>query len=243
MKFGAGITEAGLTLSRYLNDTLQIEIDGGAGGSLRITSQFDYAAGYFGSIETISFADGSILDLTQIQFDTFGSDGDDSIYGIRYGGSQVDHIYGGDGNDQIYAQAPNSYEYNENYLFGQRGNDALYGGRGNDELLGGHGNDYLSGDSGDDLLNGGIGDDVYYGGNGQDTFVIVSGQNLIVDFDGDIIRFKDDLWGGTTLTAAQIADHASVVGSDTVFDFGSGEVLRLEGFTDLTQLEASIEFF
>ena len=167
LEFGAGITRDDLTFSRYLNDTLQIEIDGGAGGTVHITSQFDYAAGYAGGIESFAFVNGGTLDLTQTQFDTFGSAGDDRIYGIRYGGSQVDRIFGGDGDDELYAQAPNSYEYNANFLSGQRGNDELYGGRGADELLGGHGNDYLSGDSGDDILNGGIGNDSYRGGAGR----------------------------------------------------------------------------
>ncbi|WP_420863496.1 calcium-binding protein [Algirhabdus cladophorae] len=237
--FGNGITVSDISFYRLLNSTLVLQVDGGAGGSIQIDSQFDYRGG----IETFQFADGSTLDLTETQFTTYGTDAGEQISGIRYGGSVIDTIYAGKGDDTVYVQAPNAFEYTENTAYGQAGDDTITGGRGDDALYGNSGNDTLSGAGGNDLIHGGGGDDTMYGGTGVDTFVYTSGQDTIFDFAGDVLQLKDTLWDGADLTATQILDFASVIDGDTVFDFGDGNTLRLIGITDPATLETAIEWF
>ncbi|WP_421701006.1 hypothetical protein [Aliiroseovarius sp.] len=88
------------------------------------------------------------------------------------------------------------------------------------------------------------GSDTYTGGTGADSFVFKNGADVVTDFDdseGDLIQVDNAIWGGGTKTAAELLTYASVVGSDIVFDFGSGHTLTLQGYTDLVALENNIE--
>jgi Ca2+-binding RTX toxin-like protein len=90
-------------------------------------------------------------------------------------------------------------------LSGFDGNDVLYGNDGSDILLGGNGHDWLIGGNGADTLFGDFGNDVIIGGAGNDTIHGGPDGDLIVMSAGD--------------------------GSDLVWGFGAGDVLRLEGVT------------
>ena len=116
----------------------------------------------------------------------------------------------------------------------------LYGREGNDLLVGRGGNDYLNGGGGEDTLRGGAQDDIMRGGASQDTFVFGNGRDRIEDFADDVLMLDDALWGERSLSDQQILDFASVVGSDTVFDFGNGNTLRLENYTDIASLESTL---
>ena len=105
------------------------------------------------------------------------------------------------------------------------------------------GNDTLFGGQGQDRLNGGDGDDILTGLRGPDRFVFAAGNDHVTDFDGDFLSLNRDLWGGTVLSAEQILDFSEVVGSDTVFDFGSGNTLTLDNYTDISGLETQILSF
>ena len=148
---------------------------------------------------------------------------------------------GGDGNDTVSGDAGNDS------IFGGMGADSLYGQTGNDAIYGGDGVDYLSGGGGIDRLLGGAGNDLLRGGTGIDSFVFVNGggADRIIDFDraaAERLVFEDELWGGATLTKAQIvAQHASVVGGVVVFNFGDGDTVTLTGITSVTGLSALIE--
>ena len=175
-----------------------------------------------------------------MEFETFGTAGDDAIWGINTGGSRVDRIFGKGGDDTLRAQAVNAVELNANFLDGGDGKDTLFGGRGADELLGGRGSDELHGDQGDDLLDGGRGNDDLRGGAGADTFVFGSGKDTIHDFDGDALHLDDVLWGETILTKTEILDLASLVDGDTLFTFAGGHSLRLLNVTDIAGLESML---
>ena len=127
---------------------------------------------------------------------------------------------------------------------GDTGDNRLFGRRGNDVLYGRQGNDYLNGGANNDVLNGGAGNDVLRGGTHSDTFVFNAGADVIEDFadNTDTIQLEDALWGGG-LTTAQILAMASVSGSDTVFDFGGGNTLTLQNFTDIAALADDILVF
>ena len=133
-------------------------------------------------------------------------------------------------------------EYDDQ-IFGNNGANRLFGRGGDDRLTGRSGDDYLNGGGGRDTLLGGIGNDVLRGGASKDTFVFDSGQDVIEDFNADLLRLDDALWGNTSLSRAQILDFASVVAGDTVFDFGGGNTLTLENYTDIAGLETLISTF
>lgn len=138
-------------------------------------------------------------------------------------------IDAGDGNDTAEARA---------------GNDVLLGGGGSDILRGGVGRDTLTGGDGFDVLEGGGGDDTLTGGERVDTFVFDRGADVITDFDRDRLAFDSALWGGGMRDASDIlSENARVRDDEVIFNFGSGNRLVLEDFTDLAALETRIDVF
>lgn len=198
--FGQGILPDDITLSRFLNATLWVQIDSGGAGEVFVTTQFENR----GAIETFAFDSGDVLDLSVTELETYGTDLDDTIYGIRWGGSPVDRIHGMDGDDELYAQAVNSFEFNQNFLWGGDGADSLYGSRGDDMLDGGVGADVISADSGDDELLGDAGADTLRGGFGNDTLDGGADDDSLSGGDND-----DEIAGGSgedTLIGGKGAD-------------------------------------
>jgi Ca2+-binding RTX toxin-like protein len=196
-----------------------------------------------------------------------GGAGNDTIWGgsgndLVYGYTGVDQINGGEGNDTLWAGAGDDFiegSGGNDVLYGADGWDALSGGWGNDTLDGGADADNLVGDQGNDLLLGGAGDDWLLGGSGTDTmtggdgadfFVFQPGEDtgIVTDFDiaeGDQIEMVSALWtdhGYGTMTAAQVIAQFATVNAwgSTVFTFDGGELLILQGVTDLTTLEGAL---
>ena len=133
---------------------------------------------------------------------------------------------------------------------GGNGDDVLQGGTGRDaswsglestddsdnadELMGEAGNDELIGQSGNDVLNGGIGDDRLTGGGGRDTFVFTAGSDTVTDFADNVDTI--DINAATlelALTVEDVIAMGEIIGDDAVFDFGNGNVLTVEGATDI----------
>lgn len=155
-----------------------------------------------------------------------GGQGDDTIYGgadndTAYGGGGHDYIRGEDGNDRI---------------FGGSGNDIIRGGRNDDTLLGAAGDDQLFGGSGDDRINGQAGDDRLTGSSGEDRFIFREGYDTdrILDFEDNVDTIDLSSFGFATVDEA--LDNARQSGSVVVFDFDSGDVLRVRDAT-LIELE------
>ncbi len=182
---GAGISAAHLTLARVGNDDLMISIDTGTqSGSILVQNQFTTN----GAIETIEFADGSILNLAAYgNWVITGTDYNDTLYGADAPAGNADTIFGGAGNDRIW---------------GYEGNDELHGGTGNDTVYGGNGVDTLFGDAGNDRLDGGASADAMSGGTGDDTYY--------VDNVGDVVVESSDEGRDTVITALNgyiLSDH------------------------------------
>lgn len=192
-----------------------------------------------------------------------GGPGDDEIWAGSgndsvYGSDDADQIGGGAGDDELWAGSGDDVVYGGSggdRLGGGIGNDALWGGdeadslygsTGDDELGGGDGDDDLWGGDGSDTLRGGTGNDTLGGGTGADRIVFAdgSGQDRVVGFvdDVDTLALDDDLWAGTLSTWQVIGSFATVVGGDTVFDFGGGDVLELAGIADPSVLSDDIDF-
>jgi len=179
--------------------------------------------------------------------------GNDNITGndagnLIDGGGGIDLIKGKGGVDAIYGGG------GDDILNGNAKGDKIYGGAGNDILRGGNGKDKIFGGDGDDTLMGGIGRDRLTGGQGNDTFVFKAGWavDLITDFEDNIDTLSLDsaLWGGG-LTIAQViaaygtsnvANNANA-GFHVELDFGTGDVLKIHGITDVNALLDDITIF
>ncbi len=184
--FGAGITQADLTFTRGSNSDLLIEIDPAAGGGLIVVeNQFnnDFQENADGHIEFIEFDDGSILDMSTIDYTLTGTENSSTIeyfYGVSNGGGENDTLIGAGGRDFLYG-----YD-GDDVLDGGNDNDKLYGHEGNDHLIGGSGDDFLSSIGGTNIFDMGSGDDDIFGGVGNDTYIYTSGDDFIaIEYGGE----------------------------------------------------------
>lgn len=130
-------------------------------------------------------------------------------------------------------------------LDGDSGANTLDGRGGADRLFGRGRDDVLIGGGGNDRLDGGKGDDIMTGGANRDTFVFGTGDDVITDFGNgnDRLKLDDALWDNANLTTSEILDFATVVNGDTVFDFGNGNTLTLENYTDIADLGTDLIVF
>ena len=130
----------------------------------------------------------------------------------------------------------------DDILRGSGADNRLQGRGGKDKLFGRNGDDQLEGEAGNDTLNGGNGNDILIGGTGNDLFIFTRGADRIVDFGNDRLRLDDALWTGN-LSNAQILAFASHNGTDTTFNFGNGNTLVLENYTDIAGLDSVLSVF
>jgi Ca2+-binding RTX toxin-like protein len=184
-------------------------------------------------VETLEFADGSIVNLTNfddlINHDPMDDDniipgtddadvvdsgaGDDTVDG----GNGDDILSGGNGDDILNGGTDNDT------LNGGDGFDILGGGEGNDTLNGGNHIDKLYGGNGDDILNGGAGYDRLWGGTGADTFVFdtisdydSTGHDLVYDFNPTEDKLDiSDLLSGYNAETDNIFDFVSFASDST----------------------------
>ena len=144
-------------------------------------------------------------------------DGDDEIVIEDTNNVQAN---GGDGDDLFtFLNGANGVDAN-----GEAGDDTMIGNSGSDDLDGGAGEDVLNGGGGNDILTGGADDDlfVYADGGGGDTvtdFVAGAGTDDVIDVSGV----------GGIGDFADVQAAASLVGADTVIDFGGGDTITLLG--------------
>ncbi|MGH1377176.1 MAG: calcium-binding protein, partial [Alphaproteobacteria bacterium] len=208
VRFGEGIVFSDLTLSVYQGDIASpvhrsgLLIEDANGNSMLFHRHFEYSNSTTQeanrSIEKLEFSDGTIVNLSDIEVNVYGSEHNDQLVGAQTGdASDADVIYAYGGNDSVFADygddtvyggGGDDYiqgHYGDDVLYGDSGNDTIHGMHGNDNVVGGAGNDILYGDGvysdamGDDVLSGGDGDDVLHGGKGNDTYIYTSGNDLI----------------------------------------------------------------
>ncbi|XPV69494.1 MAG: calcium-binding protein [Halarcobacter sp.] len=132
-----------------------------------------------GSIETVEFSDGTILNKEQL-FEILTSKKDSSPIITRVL-SENGQLEGGIFNDVLYGSTGSEL------LDGKDGHDYLKGLDGDDQIVGGRGDDTHFGGKGDDLSLDISGDEYYIfnRGDGQDTIIDASGNDLII-FGSDI---------------------------------------------------------
>lgn len=173
-----------------------------------------------------------------------GEDGDDMLSGgagadLLRGGQGEDEIHGGDDNDQIYGGGGHDYIRGDNgndRIFAGSGDDVVRGGRNDDTLLGNTGNDVIHGGAGDDRVNGQAGDDRLYGNDGADTFMFREGYGTdrILDFENNVDAVDLSTWNFSN--AEEAMSHARQDGHVVVFDFDTGDTLRIRD-TTLSEIE------
>ncbi|WUR14695.1 calcium-binding protein [[Empedobacter] haloabium] len=239
IQLGAGITQADVALHRAGEDLL-IAIKG-TDDVLRVQSYFNGDAANSYVVETIRFADGSMLDTaiikTMVQVPTLGND---TVYG--YAGA--DTLDGNEGNDTLYGYAGNDSlrggggaDYlqagdGDDTARGGLGNDVLYGGSGHDGLYGNEQNDTLYGEAGNDTLDGGSGNDDLQGGAGADVYLFGkgSGRDAIYNADNDAAGTNaDTIQLGAGVLPAGVA--LSRTGDDLVIAInGSDDTLRVQAY-------------
>jgi Ca2+-binding RTX toxin-like protein len=167
--------------------------------------------------------------ISELQHETLGTSGDDSLATALFGDRLRDVMFGGGGNDEMFGGGGNDLlsgedgddsldgEDGDDTLSGDAGNDRLEGGFGNDQLFGGTDDDTLSGSDGDDLLDGGEGDDQLFGGRGADIMRGGPGRDEI--FGGFDIAFSID--------TIVIVDGDDVAGE--VYDGGNSAIMEISG--------------
>lgn len=217
IEFGSGITLAHLTLTRLVGgDGNDLVIDIAGGGRIVVENHFGGL-----QIETLKFADGGTWDITAHDFETWGTDGKETINGVDPGGADNDIIHGLGGNDTLWGEY-----YGNDVLYGDGGDDTLDGGYGDDTLIGGDGNDTLYGSGGNDLLDGGAGDDTAVGSTNNDTYVFASGHDTYTDTSGTDTLLLDARWNGKTPLYQQLNSNLLIWFDDqntiTVTSWSSG---------------------
>ncbi len=180
---------------------LQHDADGAA-GPLGFQTRIVFEAASLGAFGGANFSEGARPDGSPGGLDVTGTDGIDSITGMRLD----DLLRGGGGDDQ---------------LGGALGNDTLHGDAGNDRLDGGEGNDVLLGGEGGDRLDGGAGNDRLEGGAGSDNLLDTAGDNTLDGGEGnDFLQA-----GGAGLNVLRGGggdDSLAVTGNAATLDGGSG---------------------
>jgi len=210
--FGAGISASNLSFSRTGNDL--VILFNGSSDRITIKDQFEYHQ--WSIIETLNFADGTVLTYQQIlSMMLTGTSGDDTIAGD----SGNNTLVGLDGNDT---------------LTGNQGNDTLTGGTGNDTLIGGSGNDtyvFNAGDGQDIVNDTGAPadvDKVVFGAgiSASDLSFVRSGNDLVITFAGssDKLTIKDqfEYHENSKIESLSFADGTLLTYQDTLLAVTAG---------------------
>lgn len=251
------------------NDT----VDGGTGNDVIYgNAGDDYLEGGSGADRIYGGDDGDIVAGGAENDHLRGENGDDMLNGdagndLLRGGAGYDVANGGDGHDKLYGEADNDQlsggagndlvnggDGNDN-VDGNEGDDKLYGGNGDDIVEGWFGNDQIWGGGGNDALVAGGGADKLWGGKGADDFIFGNGmgKDVIYDFklrQDDQLIIQGNMNGtgiGSGSTDAEVMQRfmklVKQVGSNTVIDFGSGDVLTLKNFKASTLDRGDIWFW
>jgi Ca2+-binding RTX toxin-like protein len=204
-------------------------LDGGMGN--------DVMNGGFGSDTMLGGAGNDMMTGLNGYDLMFGDAGDDAMNG----NAGNDTMSGGDGDDVMQGGI------GSDLLSGGYGEDTLLGEAGFDRLSGNAGDDSLEGNSGNDTLSGGSGNDALRGGQGADHFVFETGDgsDVILDFSNNVDTLVLDgfLFGtGMLPDPEDLADFASVIDGSLVLDFGGGDLLTLNGITNVAALFDDVTF-
>lgn len=253
LSFGSGLTVEDLFLRKSGADLViglrernaqGVEL---AFGSLKDVLTIEDWSNKLNRIERFAFADGTVLDMSDVERIVSLSDADDTIVGTSLG----DYLHGGGGNDRFDGSLGNdvivggdgrdtvdygsvttgvSVSLASNRVTKSGGlSDRIYGVENvvgtaeNDTLYGDAEANALYGGSGNDTLLGGVGNDVLNGGAGSDTYIFGRG------YDTDRIRNND----ASAATADKVLFGSGITGSNLLFSrTGSDLTVGILGTSD-----------
>ena len=145
IRFGEGVVPEDVHFMLQ-GDDLVLTFAHDAADRITITDwdkRYGYSSETWTRIETVEFADGTILDADGM-LSRLGTDGDDTIVATSAAVTLLDT---GAGDDTI-----TTGNYSD-YVNGGLGNDTISSGAGNDTVKGGAGDDILNPGDGSDLVN------------------------------------------------------------------------------------------
>lgn len=174
--FGAGITEASLSLDVATGDSLVVRV-GNDGDAVQIIGFGLNSPAEFHTIGRFEFADGTVLTDSQLLSRGFHLSAP-MTGGTLFGTTFADHMQGSQADDWFHGRAGNDVLVGgegADVLQGEEGDDVLDGGAGNDRLYGGTGANVLYGGVGNDLLESNGAGDQLFGGTGDDIYRLFSG--------------------------------------------------------------------
>ena len=187
-------------------------------------------------VESIEFADGSVLKLTSMMSHLAyrQTDKNDTVYGSSYG----ETIYGNKGNDTIYTYA------GDDVLIGGKGNDALYGGVGDDTYI------YNLGDGFDTIEEEEYGHNKIVFGEGitqSNLSFCCENADVIIYINGDKsqgIRIKDQIdmhFGRWAIEKLEFADGSFIdlTQQGLTYELNSGDNTVYVGDTASTYISSS----
>lgn len=187
-----------------------------------------------GTLDTGDGADHIDLRHGSVNGGVFGGDGNDVYF---MGKDSAASLFDSAGYDIIrtsVSYVADDSEGIEAFVATGHKNIDLKGDGNNNSLGGNAGNNHLSGLAGEDAIAGGAGHDVLKGGADADTFYFRKGDGAdrITDFDvfgadHDVVDFSK--FGN--LSFDDLMSVASTHKGDTVFDFGHGDRLAIQGVT------------
>ncbi|HYH18198.1 MAG TPA: hypothetical protein VD995_06235 [Azospirillum sp.] len=214
--------------------TLEIGVDGTAGGDLRIALNGVFEAGRFA-------VSGSEISYTPSppppsgNGNSGGDSGGDAppaasgtILGSPLGdalaaGPDDDTLYAGEGDDTVMGGLGNDVLYGNqgaDIIYGNIGSDTIFGGQDADTVFGGQDADALFGNMASDVLYGNLGADSLFGGQGDDTLFGGQGDDVIAG------NLGDDVLAGNL--GADTFAFAPGGGADVVSDFRIDQGDRLQ---------------
>jgi len=191
--FGPGIVKEDIQLIPDYANNQSLIIKIGTGGDQITLRSFFYSSNNFYKIETLKFADGSLISLGSGLTLQGTNVAGETLYGTDYD----DSLTGNSGNDSIY---------------GNSGNDTLTGGLGNDYLHGGgyaSGNDtfiFNLGDGQDTIVDESVVDQIVFGSGivKEDILMEASGNNLVIKLANSTDQITINSFLGSTSTAYKI---------------------------------------
>ena len=213
IQFGAGVTVNDLIFSTTSNPN-QILIN--YPSSLAINHSLSVYLAGTGTIGSLKFADGSVVDFQSVldvkipKLNLVGTAADDVLNG-SYNNDSID---GGAGSDTLTGN------FGADILNGQDGADFVYGNMGDDTLSGGIGNDRLNGGEGADVIEGGAGNDNLVGWYGNDTYQFNLGFGI--DSIIDSANYETGIHSVNTIKFG-----AGITANNLIFSM-SGNVLTIE---------------
>jgi Ca2+-binding RTX toxin-like protein len=218
IQMAAGVLPSDVTPMRDGNNNLVLSLTGGA-DTLTVVGWY---SGDLYQVERVSFADGTVWDLTQMAATLPPPASNPPPSGTSDPTLLAPTMIG---TDDPWGD----------YLPGTDGDDVI-SGLGGDDVIDGHlGDDVLLGGAGDDFMYGGEGNDIYAGGAGDDRYGVDDTGEVVIenaDEGTDTVKSSVSYTLGVNVENLTLAGIAAINGTGNALDnllIGNSENNTLDG--------------